>query len=152
MIKINKANYNFYRDLFILIWEFESKVCELNIDKELSPIHILLKWEIENKPKAIKGLRMALNESLSWVNTIPIKLKKELDQILTLNKYPSLNILISEIKNLPQKIIKKGGIKNVDEYYIIKEVLDDVESDMSNKDRKILNSIFMEFEKKYKEK
>ena len=53
---------------------------------------------------------------------------------------------------MPKKVLEKGKIKNLDEYYIIKEILDDLEYEITESERIDLNKIFGEFERNYKEK
>ncbi len=49
------------------------------------------------------------------------------------------------------KVLKKGKIKNADEYYIIKEIICDLEYEFSNSDREILGKIPVDFETLHRE-
>ena len=72
--------------------------------------------------------------------------QEELNDQLIANTLPSFNQLISDIKATPQKVLKRGKIKNLDEYYIIKEFLDNQTSDISDLDREQLDRILWTFE------
>ncbi len=53
---------------------------------------------------------------------------------------------------MPKKVLENRKIKNLDEYYVIKEILDDLEYEITKTERTDLNKIFGEFERNYKEK
>jgi len=150
MIKINKSNYEFYKEIFTVIWEFEAKYAKMDPNAEFSPINVLRNWEKESDSLARRGLREGLRDSLTGLKDLPTDLKTELNNNLTLKKFPSLNILTSQIKNTPKKVLEKKKIKNLDEYYVIKEVLSDVEYEITESQRTELSIIFGEFEKNYK--
>ena len=151
-MKINKSNYEFYKGVFKIIWEFEAKYAKVDPNAEFSPIKVLLNWEKESDSLARRGLREGLRDSLTGLKDLPSDLKTELNNSLISKNFPSINILTSQIRNVPKKVLEKGKIKNLDEYYIIKEILDDLEYEITESERIDLNKIFGEFERNYKEK
>lgn len=80
------------------------------------------------------------------------ELRKDLNEQLINNRLPSLNTLIETIKDVPQKVLKRGKIKNLQEYNIIKEYLANQTSDISKKDAQQLERIFSDFESCYTKK
>lgn len=152
MIKINKTNYEYYKGVFKIIWEFQAKYSKMDPNEEFSPLNVLRNWEKQNDSIARRGLKEGLRDSLTWLNDFPNELKTELNKNLISNNFPSLNILASKIKNVPKKVLEKGKIKNLDEYYVVKEVLDEIDYDITEKERTELNKIFGEFELSHKEK
>ncbi len=152
MIKINKSNYEFYKEIFKVIWEFEAKDRKIDPNADFSPLNVLESWEKESDALARKGLREGLRDSLTGLKHLPIGLRAELNRNLTSKNFPSINVLTSQVRNLPKKVLKKGKIKNLDEYYVIKEVLDDMEYEITELERNELSKIFAEFEKNYKDK
>lgn len=152
MIKINKSNYEFYKGVFEVIWKFEAKHNKMYPNADFSPLNVLLNWEKENESLARRGLKEGLRDSLTQLKYLTTELKEELNNDLIFKNYPSINILTSQIRNIPKKVLDKEKIKNLDEYYIIKEVLDDVEYEISESQRRNLNKIFFEFERNYKDK
>lgn len=152
MININKSNYEFYKGIFKVIWEIQARYSSMDSNKDFSPLNVLERWEKQNESLAIKGLKEGLRDSLTWLKEFPIDLRTELDENLNSKNFPSINILTSQINNVPNKVLEKGKIKNLDEYYLIKEVLDDVEYEISRSQRAKLNKIFADFERNYKEK
>jgi hypothetical protein len=151
-MKINKSNYEFYKGVFKVIWEFEAKYAKMDPNVEYSPINVLKNWEKESDSLARRGLREGLRDSLTGLKDLPTDLKTELNNSLISKNFPSINILTSQIRNVPKKVLEKGKIKNLDEYYIIKEILDDLEYEITKSERTDLNKIFGEFERNYKEK
>ena len=152
MIKINKTNYEFYKGVFKVIWEFEAKYAQMDPNAEFSPLNVLRNWEKQSDSLARRGLKEGLRDSLTGLKDLPNELKTELNNNLISNNFPSLNILTSQIRNVPKKVLEKGKIKNLDEYYVVKEVLDDMDYDITETERTELNKIFGEFELNYKEK
>ena len=152
MIKISKSNYEFYKGIFKVIWAFEAKYAKVDPNADFSPLNVLQNWEKESAAKARRGLKEGLRDSLTQLKDLPKELKMELNNNLTSNNFPSLNILTSQIRNVPKKVLQKGQIKNLNEYYIVKEVLDNVDYDITESERTELNKIFGEFELSYKEK
>lgn len=148
MLKINKNNYDLYKEVFAVIWKFEAKDAEIEFNTESSPLNILNNWEKQSESLARKGLKEGLRDSLRSLKYLSEDLKIELNNSLISRKLPSLNILMSQVKNVPKKVINKGEIKNLDEYYIVKEVLDDVEYEILELEREKLTKIFTEFELK----
>lgn len=148
MFKINKDNYDNYKFIYTVIWEFQANLISIDLNPEYSPINILNKWEKESEAKARKGLREGLIDILTGIKDLPNELLIELNLKLTSYKLPTIEILTSQIKNLPAKILSKGIIKNITEYYIIKEVLDDLDYPITNTDKQELSMILFEFEKK----
>lgn len=106
--------------------------------------------ERESKSLAKRGLKEGLRDSLTMILDIPDDSKKELNDELIKKGLPSLYQLISIIKDTPQKVLKRGKIKTLDEYYVIKEILSDLSTDISIDDRNRLESIISEFEKSYR--
>ncbi|MBU3821026.1 hypothetical protein KO566_03050 [Flavobacteriaceae bacterium XHP0103] len=152
MININKSNYEFYKGIFKVIWEIQAKYSNMDSNADFSPLNVLESLEKQSGSLARKGLKEGLRDSLTWIKEFPIDLRTELDKNLISKKIPSINILTSQINNVPNKVLEKGKIKDLNEYYLIKEVLDDVEYEISGSQRAKLNKIFVEFELNYKEK
>ena len=146
MLKINKSNYHIYKKVFTLLWEFEARIAGIDPNVSYSPVKVLNEWENENFSKAVKGLREGLRDTLTQFSDLPENFKNDLNQNLMNKELPGLNTLIAEIKNIPAKVLKKGRIKDLDEYYIIKEVLDNMDNDLSDFDRSRLLTIFGEYE------
>ena len=151
-MKINKSNYEFYKGVFKVIWEFEAKYAKMDSNAESSPINVLQNWEKESDSLARRGLREGLRDSLTLLKDFPTDLKIELNNSLISKNFPSINILTSQIRNVPKKVLQREKIKNLDEYYIVKEILDDLEYEITETERTDLNKIFGEFERDYKEK
>ncbi|HXL57456.1 MAG TPA: hypothetical protein VN958_14430, partial [Chitinophagaceae bacterium] len=113
---------------------------------EYSPVIILNNWEKKSRSIAKRGLKETLRDMLTMFMDLSNDMKKELSEQLVNKGLPSFNQLVSTIKDTPQKVLKRGKIKNIDEYYIIKEFLDNQTSDISETDRQQLDKMFWDFE------
>ncbi|MEO1218703.1 MAG: hypothetical protein AAFY45_34545, partial [Bacteroidota bacterium] len=82
--------------------------------------------EKESFSLAKKGLKMGMSDLIQMVNGQSEAFKKELNELLIASDLPSLKRLNAQIKNIAQKVLKRGEIKSESEYYIIKEVLIDL--------------------------
>lgn len=143
MIKIDESNYEFYKKVFEILWAFETKHANIDAKVDFSPLQTLFKVKKENEPLARQGLEEGLNDTLNGFKDLPWKLKAELDEKLSLNNFPSINTLTEQIVNVPKKVLKKGKIKDFDEYHVVKEYM---AGKIPKEERKKLNRIFQEFE------
>ena len=149
MLKINKSNYECYKHISKVIWEFQAKCANIDPNLEYSPINVLTKWEKESESLARRGLREGLLDTLTGIKDLPPIYMNELNEKLISKNLTTIGILTSQIRNLPKKVIEKGKIKNLNEYYVIKEVLDDMEYQINESERIELTKIFGDFEKNY---
>ena len=145
-MKINKSNYEFYKRVAEVIWEFQAPYYGMNSNSQTSPINVLKTWEKENESLARRGLREGLRDSLTALNHFTDESKVELNNNLISENLPSLNILLSKIRNVPKRVLKNGKIKNLNEYYIVKEILCDLEYEIDKSERNELNKIIEEYE------
>ena len=150
MFKITDDNYEHYKKIFDALWQFKAtRLIHVQPDVEYSPVIILTKWENKSKSFAKRGLKEALRDILTMLLDLPNDIKTELSFHLMNKGLPSFNQLAATIKDTPQKVLKRANIKNLDEYYIIKEFLNDPTSDISIADRLLLEKIFSDFENNY---
>ena len=152
MLKINKDNYEYYKLIFSIIWEFQAECAKIDKNAEYSPINVLNSWEKESTSKAQKGLKEGLNDFLIGIKDLPQNYLEILNSKLSEKELPKIEKLIAYFKNIPQKVLKKGKISNLNEYYIIKEVIDDVNFNISDTQKNELNKIFLDFESNYKKR
>jgi hypothetical protein len=114
--------------------------------KIANPVDILTQWEKKSKSRAKRGLKEGLRDSISSFKEFPLDLLKAVDVDLEKNDLPNIRTLQSIIGDTINKVLKRKKIKNLDEYYIIKEMVIDQTSDITEEDRAILNKYMGEFE------
>jgi len=147
MLKVTDDNYNDYKNIFDILWQFKAtRILHIDPNVEYSPVIILTSWEKKSKSLAKRGLKEGLRDILTMMLDLPNAMKTELNEELINKGFPSFNQLVSTIKDTPQKVLKRGKIKNLDEYYIIKEFLADQTSDISEVDRQQLDKLLWNFE------
>lgn len=152
MLKITEENYTHYKKVAEIIWGFQFKYDPMEIKDEELPINVLNTWEQKSLSLARKGLKAALIDSLSALRYAPENFITALNEQLIKSDLPTLNKLLSVVNDVPARVIKRGTIKNLNEYYIIKEILDDVGCGISEADNEQLNKLFGEFEIKFPNK
>jgi len=151
MISITKDTYPFYKRIFEIIWQFQAQHAHIDPAIDYSPIKVLESWELKSMSLARRGLKEGLLDVLTHMSYLSNEYKNEITQQLEAENLPPLNVLISKIKDIPKKVLKKGKIKNIDEFYVIKEICDDISYDITDNDRKELNVLLGVFENNYKE-
>ena len=152
MLKITDSNYDQYKLVFKELNDFIYKGYEF-LFKSHHPVEVLNEFEKANKSLAKKSLRIGLLDMFSMIKEgMPENQKQELHQVLLNKNLPGLWELLSIVNDILAKVLKRGKIRNLDEWYVIKEILDTVDSEISDSDRKRLGEISAAFEiKKYKE-
>lgn len=149
--KINKDNYESYKKVLDIYWQHLFKTMDPKLQSEMSgfsPIAAMTKAETEiAKSKLYSGLKQALVDSVSNMKDHP-KFAADINAGLIANNLPSVKTLIGLVADSANKVMKRQKIKNIDEYYIIKELIDDTVSDISNDERTLLSKLLEDFETK----
>lgn len=149
-IKINNENYESYKKVLEIVWRNLYKNLDPDLQKALSgssPVDITKKWENKiPKSQLYSGLRQALADSVVILNDSPA-LAADVDADLIANNLPNVRTLKGLVSDSVNKVIKRQKIKNIDEYYIIKEMIDDTVSDISHENRNLLTKLLGDFER-----
>lgn len=143
MFKITDTNYDEYKKVFQIIEEFVWG------KSNFESLMIITPAGLQKPSKSIlkRAVKAGLNDLLAYIKLeLPEKDKILLNEKLINEKLPGLWRLISIINEVPAKVLKRGKIKNVDEWYVIKEFLDDNDSGVSSDEREKLEQFFREFE------
>jgi hypothetical protein len=147
--KITEENYHVYKQVFAIIWRNNLKSINpsfADISSPIFPTEILDQWEMKSKKMAIKGLRASLSDVLTNINHHKKSTLEDIDKDLKDQGLPTLKKLIALVRGYVQKAIKRGRIKNLNEYYVFKELLDDTVSDLSPEERMELNQLMIAYE------
>lgn len=137
-IKITKDNYNTYKKVYEIIDCRLYRDFERALQSDTNPINVLNRWEAENQSIARRGLQAGLNDLLSSLNHCPKEIITDINAELERNLLPNLVTLSGFIHKTLKQVLIKGKIKTIDQYYIVKEVLDDTTYVLSDKDRRSL--------------
>jgi uncharacterized protein with von Willebrand factor type A (vWA) domain len=146
MFKITDDNYEQYKQIDRILWGFQAKALGIDPNVEYSPVKVLEEWEKKSKSLAKQGLKEGLRDSLMNIMESSTAVKQKINDELLKNGLPNLNSLFSIIKSIPNKVLKRGRIKDMDEYYIIKEIIVDLTYDIPEADRTELEKLFWDFE------
>ena len=135
-MKINKTNYEYYKKLFNLLTEFQFSLMPISFSKD-SPIHpfnVLENFEKQSISLAIKGLKEGFPDALTMANHLSKEQKEKLNQVLKTNGFPPIEVLNFKIRNTYKRVLKRNRIKNEAEYYVIVELISDVEFEISKEE------------------
>jgi hypothetical protein len=145
-VKIIQANYAAYKMILEIFMRQLYRNYTAHFSPETSPLAVLNRWEAQNKSMARRGLQAGLNDFLSNLRDYPeadlIAINAELEK----SNLPNLQTLSGAIEKTKKQVLKSGKIKTIDQYYIIKEILDDTTSEITTEERLIFNSSLSAYE------
>jgi hypothetical protein len=147
MLKITDTNYEHYKKVFTVICRFIMKDSPSLLESDFSPIKVMDEWEKKDRAMAKKGLKHGLLDCLSQLKTeISEKDKLQLHAKLLGEGLPGLWELMAIVKDVQAKVLKRGKISNLDEWYVITELLSAVDSAISEDERTKLGEYASAFE------
>jgi ClpP class serine protease len=146
-IKITTENYDIYKKVYVVIMARQWQDLKDILPESSNPINVIDEIELKSKSLAKTALQAGLNDILSNLKEYPKQTLEEIDLVLKEDNLPELNSLLDVIQKTINKILKAKKINDVDQYYIIKEVLDTTTSDITEGQRQILSKYLGDFEK-----
>lgn len=109
------------------------------------PVKILNSWKLKSKTIAKRALKIGLQDLISQIKAFPQELRSTIDKDLAANKLPSLNELQSTIVKIVARVLKRQQMKTLEEFYIVKEEVIDLSSNLTDTNRKLPDKILTEF-------
>jgi hypothetical protein len=153
MFKITNDNYAHYKKIAEVVWRFQFKNYPPgSIDENALPVNVLNRWEQKNRPLAKSGLKEGLLDSLTMLLDAPEPYLVELNNELLQANLPGLGQLMSLVTDVPAKVLKRGSISSIQEWYVIKEMLGNVEAFLTPTDKLKLELLFFDFENSRRQK
>jgi hypothetical protein len=145
-IQINDTNYSYYKKVYETIASHVLKLYPPEILKDANPIDILNSWELKSKTIAKRGLKAGLQDFISQIKEFTPDLRNSIDQDLTANNLPNLNELEDTVNKIVSRVLKRQKIKSPEEFYIVKEEVIKLNSNLSDGDRTVLDKCLGDFE------
>jgi hypothetical protein len=149
MLKVTEFNYDHYKKIAEVLWNYMRKDIG-QPDPDSHPINSLNRWEKLNKDRAIKGLQLGLHDSIASLREASDEQKKELNELLMNADLPSVYNLLTIGQNVPAQVLKRNKIRNIDEYYVLADLLSAVDASLSKEEREKLQDIITAYELKRK--
>jgi len=146
MLKVTDDNYDNYKRVFEVLWVFNAKFNKLDPNDANSPLIFLADTEKKSKLLARRSLKSGLTDLIIMSMDLPFDIKKDIGDQLAIHGFSGLNQLISIVRDTLQKVLKRGKIRNHDEYYVLKELLDDSKSNISEAEKRQINALLDSFE------
>jgi len=149
-LSINKANYEHFKEVARIVFDevWVDLPSALTSDPQYHPMNVLAAWELKSPALARRGLKEGLRDAVASFHHWPADRLARLDERLRAKDLPAVAKLRAMVLDPVKKVLKRGVIKNVDEFYLIKEILDDGTSDLAESERSILQEAMFKFEVK----
>lgn len=113
---------------------------------------------VESPPKGttrsemISGMKQGINDTLTMAKWASSDERKAIDAALAAKGLPSLRKMEAVLKKKHQRILTRGTIRNDEEFYIVAEILADLEFEIEATDRAKLEKISHAYELRAKQK
>jgi hypothetical protein len=147
MLKITDTNYELYKKLFVRIYTFTMRHYPSMAEAASSPVKEMEEWERKDMAMAKKGLKHGLSDLLGGIKTgMPEDDKLQLHKTLVEEGSPGLWQLIAITDKVQAKVLKRGKINNLDEWYVISDILSVLDAPVTDEERKKLSELSDEFE------
>ena len=146
-MQINDANYLYYKSIFEIIESHLRKLYPPQVSNdESNPIKVLETWELKSKTIAKRGLKSGLQDLISQIKEFPKDLKIAIDADLLQNNLPSLKDLQGVSVKIIERVLKRQQIRTLEEFYVVKEEVIDLNSNLTIGNRMFLDKCLTEFE------
>lgn len=146
-IQINDTNYSYYKKIFEIIWSHHKILFPPEmLHDDSDPVAILNRWEQESMSIAKRGLKAGLQDFVSGIKEFPPDLKRSIDNDLAANNLPSLRDVQGVVEQTIARVLNRRKINSLEEFYIVKEEVNDQTTDMIDDVRSILDKLLAEFE------
>ncbi len=145
-IAINRSNYAYWKRIASIVFDETIAQLPTELKPEDYPMAILDKWEQHSEALARRGLQEGMRDAISELTYCSVPVLERLDRRLRAEGLPGVLALQAIAKDTLGKVLRSGRIRSSEQYYIVKDRLDDVSLDLSNHDRSELNRILGDYE------
>ena len=101
---------------------------------------------MKSKTIAKRGLKTGLQDLISQIKEFPKDLKIAIDADLLQNNLPTLKELQGVSVKIIERVLKRQQIRTLEEFYVIKEEVIDLNSNLTTENRMLLDKCLTEFE------
>lgn len=98
------------------------------------------------RSEVMSGLKQGMNDALAMAKDRSLDERHIIDAALAAKGLPSLRKMDAVLKKKHQRILARGSIRNAEEFYIVAEILSDLDFDISESDRSKLGKISHAYE------
>lgn len=135
------------QELFKFMDFYATHVDQINSDVSYHPSNSYKKILAEKGEKiAVSGLKMAVNDIVSDSFSYSREDVKKIDDFFIANGVLSLTHMRKMFSSKYKKILKNKKIKNIEEYYLVKDILDSDVMGLNDEERLALEMIKEVFE------
>lgn len=98
--------------------------------------------------KALLSIRQAINDTLEGLRDWKPESIRDLDVALRNDGYLTITELRRRYATRYKAILKRGALRSEEDYYLVKDILDDVESPIDGDEREYLGQMVLAFDSK----
>ncbi len=118
------------------MWQFMCSERIVTLTEDTSPIRALNELERRGKSIALKSLRIGINDLLTWSRDMPRETVLKANAYLKEHGAISLSEMQRKVWKRIPRILRRGRIQNEEEYYLLVEIVNDVDSDDLTEDER----------------
>ena len=96
------------------------------------------------------GVKQGVNDMLAMSEMWDAEIRRKVDEALKGRNLTPLPQMLIRLKGKQIRVLKRGRIKNDEEYYIVAELLSDLESGLTDKERVELGEVSAAYEESKK--
>lgn len=98
------------------------------------------------RSQLVSGMKEGINDTLAMAEGWNYKKWKEVSDALAAKGLPSIEKMELRMKQKHRRILKRGSIRNDEEFYLVAEILSDLTLDVSDEDRAALDAMSAAYE------
>jgi len=145
--KISDEREREFEELFLFLEYYSTNYYHIDRNDDIHPSNVLVEIvEKYGKSKALQGLKQSINDTIEETKNFKLNDIKKLDFELTSKGIVSLSTLRQRYWSKYRKIMKRGGVRNEPEYYLVNGLLCDLSSNITEEERKLLSKLAGTFE------
>ncbi|MEM0910043.1 MAG: hypothetical protein AAGJ37_03655 [Pseudomonadota bacterium] len=138
-----------FEELSLFIEYFSTHCYGIDRNDPVRPSNVLVKiTERFGKSKALQGLKQAVNDCIEASSEMDLASIKDFDRQLRKQGIITFSAIRKKYWSKYKRILKRGQISNETEYYLVKGLLSDLESEISEEERDVLSGFVVSFEER----
>ncbi len=94
----------------------------------------------------VGALRQAAHDQVSWFRSMPRESIREADAYLRDRGAITITVMMAEVGRMVLKVLKRGRIRDDEEFYVLTELLNDVSSGLVGRDRERAGKLVSDYE------
>ncbi len=107
---------------------------------------VLTAAERRGRRVPLAGLKQAAHDQVSWFRSMSRESVREADAYLRNRGAITITAMTAQVRRIVPNVLKRGRIRDDEEFYILTELLNDVASGLVGRDRKQAEKLVRDYE------